>query len=105
MQVHHIDPAAARRPEPELALVRPASAAVRARQLMAEARSAALDNLRELQTALDAARALAESVVAGGDLYGVGVRELSVRLAEDLKGRGLSLQALAERQRRGQLAH
>jgi hypothetical protein len=105
MKVHHIDTAAARRPEPELALVPPASAAVRARQLMAEAHSAALDNLAELANALDGARALANSIVDGGDLYGVGLRDLGRRLSEDLMDSGRSLQALADRERRGLLAH
>ena len=107
MKVHPIDLAAsaARRPEPELSLVPPASAAVRARQLMAEARNAALDNLSELITALETARAFADSVAEGGDLYGVGVRDLSRRLSEDLLDRGRTLQALADRERRGQLAH
>jgi hypothetical protein len=105
MKVHHIDLAAARRPDPELALVPPAAAGVRARQLMAEARSAALDNLTDLMSALETARALANSVVEGGDLYGVGLRDLSSRLSEDLLGRGRSLQALADRERRGLLAH
>lgn len=107
MKVHPIDLAAsaARRPEPELALVPPAPAGVRARQLMAEARNAALDNLAELIAALETARALANSVVDGGDLYGVGLRDLSLRLSEDLLGRERSLQALADRERRGLLAH
>ena len=106
MKVHHIDPAAiVRRAEPELALVPTAPAGVRARQLMAEARSAALDNLTDLMAALETARGLADSVVAGGDLYGVGLRDLTSRLSEDLVGRGRSLQALADRERRGLLAH
>jgi hypothetical protein len=105
MRVRHLVEAADLRPEPELVLVPPASAAVRARELMAEARSAALDNLAELATALDTARAIANSVVDGGDIYGVGLRDLSRRLSEDLLGRGRSLQALADRERRGLLAH
>ncbi len=107
MKAHSIDssPPAAQRPERELLLVPPASAAVRARQLMAEARAAALDNLTELMEALEAARSLAESVAAGGDLYDVGVRELSGRLSEDLLWRGRSLRALAEREHRGLLPH
>jgi hypothetical protein len=107
MNVHPLDLAASavRRPEPELALVPPAAAAVRARQLMAEARDAALDNLAELATALEAARALANSVVDGGDLYGVGLRDLSRRLSEDLLDRERSLRALADRERHGLLAH
>ena len=107
MKVHRIDPAAsaARRSEPELALVPQASAAVRASQLMAEARSAALDNLTELMAALETARSLAGSVVDGGDLYGVGLRDLSRRLSDDLLDRGRSLQALADRERRGLLTH
>ncbi|THD62567.1 hypothetical protein [Phenylobacterium sp.] len=92
MKVHHIDPAAV-------------AAAVRARQLMAEARSAAFDNLTELVAALETARTLSDSVAAGGELYGVGLRDLASRLSEDLLGRGRSLQALADRERRGLLAH
>ena len=91
---------AVRRPEPELALVPLAPAGVRARQLMAEARSAALDNLAELVSALETARALADSVADGGDAYGVGLRDISRRLSEDLQNRGRSLQALADRDRR-----
>jgi hypothetical protein len=97
--------AAARRPEPELNLVPPASAGVRARELMAEARNAALDNLADLAAAVEAARALANSVADGGDLYGVGLRDLSRRLSEDLLERGRSLQALSDRERRGLLTH
>jgi hypothetical protein len=105
MKVHHIDPAATRRPETELALVPPAAAAARARQLMADARSAALENLAELAAALGTARALANAVVDGGDLYGVGLRDLGRRLSDDLLDRGRALQALADRERAGQLAH
>jgi hypothetical protein len=107
MKVHQLEPAAvaARRPELELALVPAASAGVRARELMAEARNAALDNLADLASALEAARGLANSVVDGGDLYGVGLRDLSRRLSEDLLDRGRSLQALADRERRGLLTH
>jgi hypothetical protein len=106
MKVHQLEPATAtRRPEPELALVPPASASVRAHQLMAEARGAALDNLADLAATLETARALANSVADGGDLYGVGLRDLSRRLSEDLLDRGRSLQALADRERRGLLAH
>jgi hypothetical protein len=105
MRVRHIAEAIALRSESDLVLVPPAPAAVRARELMAEARSAALDNLAELATALDTARAIANSVVDGGDIYGVGLRDLSRRLSEDLLDRGRSLQALADRERRGLLAH
>jgi hypothetical protein len=104
MKVHHLDPVV-RRPEPELSLVLPAPAAVRARKLMEEARSAALDNLTELAAALDTARTLANSVVDGGDLYGVGLRDLGRRLSEELLDRGRTLQTLADRERGGQLAH
>ena len=105
MRVHPIDPAAAGRPEPGLALAPPVTAAARARHLMEEARSVALDSLTELAAALESARALANSVVDGGDLYGVGLRDLSRRLSEDLLDRTRSLQALADRERRGLLAH
>lgn len=106
MKVHQLEPAAAvRRPDPELALVPPVAAGVRARQLMEEARSAALDNLSDLAAALETARSFANSVADGGDLYGVGLRDLSRRLSEDLLDRGRSLQALADRERRGLLTH
>ena len=65
----------------------------------------AREHLGQLIAALEAARGLAATVAEGGDLYGVGVRELAGQLSEDLAWKGKSLEALSERERRGQLAH
>ena len=93
------------RREPALALVPQTSPSERARQLMREARAAALDHLALLVRALETAQETAAAVADGGDLYGVGVRELAARLNEDLLWKGRTLQALAERERQGLLAH
>lgn len=108
MKVLRIDqsPAAApaRRGEPELALVPPARPGDRARQLMLEARTASVEHLMELSSAIDVVRSLAETVVESGDVYGVGLRDLAAHLAEDMLWRGKSLQGLTERQRLGLLS-
>jgi len=82
-----------------------ASPALRARQLMAEARAAAVEQLEALDAAMVAVRELSLDVLQGGDLYSVGVRDLAARLAEDLLWRGKSLEALTARERAGLLAH
>jgi hypothetical protein len=79
--------------------------AVRARELLREARAAAVEHLEALAAAIHAVHDLAEDVTLGGDAYSVGVRDLAHRLAEDLLGRVGSLEALTERERRGLLAH
>jgi hypothetical protein len=87
------------RTEPELSLVTPESAGERARQLLAQARSISLEHLKALQDALAEAQALSEAVVQGGDLYTPGLHDFARRLAEDLRWRAGTLQALTERQR------
>ena len=87
------------RTEPELALVDPATAGDRARQLLAQARSVSLEHLKALQDALAEAQALSEAVVQGGDLYTPGLHDFARRLAEDLRWRAVTLEALTERQR------
>ena len=77
----------------------------RARLLMREARSAAIEHLEALEAALRVARDLSLEVVQGGDAYGVGVRELASRMAEDLLWRGKTLEGLTARERAGLLAH
>jgi hypothetical protein len=72
---------------------------------MREARDMAGEHLGQLIAALETTRGLAVAVAEGGDLYGVGVRELAGRLAEDLTWKGKSLEALSDRERRGLLAH
>src|SRR5579862_9082638 len=98
MQLVHVEtapPAApAGRPEPELSLVPPAAPGERARQLLQEARSAALEHLQLLQQSIAETRALAETIARNGDLYGVGVEDLARRLAADLEWRSKTLEAL-----------
>jgi hypothetical protein len=77
----------------------------RARLLMREARSAAVEHPETLEAAIQAVRGLSLEVVQGGDTYSVGVRDLAARLAEDLLWRGKSLEGLTARERAGLLAH
>jgi len=81
------------------------SAAARVRGLMAEARAAAAEHLEALEAAIQVARDLALDVSAGGEAYGVGAREASRQLAEDLFWRGKTLKALTARERAGRMAH
>jgi hypothetical protein len=87
------------RTEPELSLVTPESAGERARLLLAQAKSVSLEHLKALQDALAEAQALSEAVVHGGDLYTPGLHDFARRLAEDLRWRAGTLEALSERQR------
>jgi hypothetical protein len=96
--VNDTQPIAAQRKGQGLAVVEPAAPGVRARQLFDEARKAAQEHLVRLEASIDETRALAEAVVAAGDLYGPGVTDLAARLAEDLVWRAKSLEALALRQ-------
>ena len=97
--------AQAARAEPELSLVPAATAGERAQRLMLEARAASLEHLEALQRSIAETRALAETVVQGGDLYAAGVHDLAGRLAEDLLWRSRSLEALIERLREVAHAH
>lgn len=87
--------------EPELSLVPRAKPAERALRLYREAQLASVEHLDALQAAIGDARALAEAVVEGGALYGVGVHDLAKRLSEDLLWRGKSLEAFRQRQASG----
>jgi hypothetical protein len=75
----------------------PDSPAARARKLLAEAQAAAMEQIEQLEMALDAVVSLSKSVAEGGDIYPAGVRELCRRTAEDTAGRRLTLEALAAR--------
>ena len=77
----------------------PESPAERARRLLAEAQAAAMEQIEQLELALDAVVALSKSVAEGGDIYPAGVRDLCRRTAEDTAGRRLTLEALAARRR------
>jgi len=103
MNVIRIDGVSAKgetgRTEPEFSHVSPEPAGERARQLLAQARSVSLEHLKALQDALAQAQALSEGVVQGGDLYTPGLHDFARRLAEDLRWRAGTLDALTERQR------
>lgn len=73
------------------------SPADRARRLFVEAQAAALEQVEQLQAALDSVVALSASIADGGDIYPAGVRELSRRTAEDAKGRRQTIEALSAR--------
>lgn len=84
---------------PSISLVAAPSPALKARQLLDEARRAALEHLRQLQSSMETVRALADSVVEGGELYAPGLPELAGRLSEDLFWRAKTLEMLSQRQR------
>ena len=69
----------------------------RARRLFAEAQAAAMEQVAQLEVALDAVRELSVSIADGGDIYPAGVRELCRRTAEETYGRRQTLNALAAR--------
>jgi hypothetical protein len=87
------------RPEPGLSLVPASTASERARQLLQDARIAAIEHLEALKASIGETHALSEAVVRGGDLYTVGLQDLARRLTEDLSWRAKTLEALIERQR------
>ena len=71
--------------------------AARARRLYAEAQMAAHEQVVQLEQALMAASEIAKSIAEGGEVYPAGVRDLCSRLAEDVRARNLTLEALASR--------
>jgi hypothetical protein len=72
---------------------------------MREAHTAAVEQLEALEAAIRVVRDLSLDVMQGGETYGVGIRDLAARLAEDLLWRGKTLEALTQRERAGLLAH
>ncbi len=73
------------------------SPADRARRLYAEAQAAAMEQVEQLQTALDSVVGLAGSIADGGDIYPAGIRDLCRRTAEDTKARRMTVEALSAR--------
>ena len=86
---------------PHLSVVRPEdnpdSPAARANRLYAEAREAAKEQVRQLESSLEAAISLAADIAEGGELYPPGVRDLCRRLAEDMSQRCQTLEAIVQR--------
>jgi hypothetical protein len=75
----------------------PEPPADRIRRLQAEARALALQHIESLAAALGEASRIAAEIAEGGDLYPVGARELSRRLADDCGKHALTLAAIADR--------
>lgn len=71
-----------------------------AQELLAQAKSASLQNLRALQRVVREARERAQAVGSGGDLYPWSLEDFARRLGEDLFWREKTLQLLIERQQR-----
>ena len=66
----------------------------RAKRLMAEARSAAIEHVNSLEMAMEAVASLAADVADGGDAYPVGCRELARQLSEETYSRIQTLNAI-----------
>jgi hypothetical protein len=86
---------------PKLVVVQPEvaeeSPAARAIKLYAEARGAALEQVRIVEDSLARVIALSAEIAEGGEVYPAGVRDLCRRLADDLASRSATLDALAQR--------
>ena len=75
----------------------PQTTADRVKQLQAEARALAIEQVEELERRLNEAAALAKEISVGGDAYPVGARELASRLAEDLPAKAETIKAIVSR--------
>jgi hypothetical protein len=75
----------------------PDSPAARAHRLYAEARAAAMEQVRAVEQSLARVIVLAEEISEGGDVYPAGVRDLCRRLGDDLTARTNTLESLAQR--------
>jgi hypothetical protein len=69
----------------------------RIRRLQAEARSLAREQIEVLAATLNEVARMAAEIADGGELYPVGIRELSRRLADEAPKHAMSLAAIAER--------
>jgi hypothetical protein len=76
----------------------PESPADRIRRLQSEARGLAREHVELLAQTLTEVSRLSEEIAEGGDVYPVGARELSKRLAEEACKHALSLTAIIDRQ-------
>jgi hypothetical protein len=75
----------------------PESPADRIRRLQTEARTLAREHIEMLAAALNEVARLSGEIADGGDLYPVGARELSRRLAEESGKQALTLTAIVDR--------
>lgn len=75
----------------------PQTTADRVKQLQAEARALAVEQVEALEKILGEAAALADEIAKGGDAYPVGAREIASRLAEDLPAKAETIKAIVAR--------
>ena len=75
----------------------PQTTADRVKQLQAEARALAIEQVEALERILGEAAALADEISRGGDAYPVGAREIASRLAEDLPAKAETIKAIVSR--------
>ncbi|MFC5345990.1 hypothetical protein ACETK8_05105 [Brevundimonas staleyi] len=75
----------------------PQTTADRVKQLQAEARALAIEQVEALEKILGEAAALADEIAKGGDAYPVGAREIASRLAEDLPAKAETIKAIVAR--------
>lgn len=75
----------------------PQSTADRVKQLQAEAKALAIEEVEALEKILVEAAAMAAEISKGGDAYPVGAREIASRLAEDLPAKAETIKAIVSR--------
>lgn len=75
----------------------PMNTAERVKRLQVEARMLAAEQIDQLEAALKNAAKLAQEIADGGDAYVIGARELAARLAEDLRAKAETLEAITQR--------
>jgi hypothetical protein len=92
------DGASPPRTRPDITLVPPLAPAVKAGQLLQEAKKLSLEHVRSLQSAIGTVRSLSEALVEADELYSPGLHDFARRLAEDLFWRSKTLEVLAQKQ-------
>ena len=75
----------------------PQTTADRVKQLQAEARALAVEQVEALEKILNEAAAMAAEISKGGDAYPVGAREIASRLAEDLPAKAETIKVIVSR--------
>lgn len=75
----------------------PQTTADRVKQLQAEAKALAIEEVEALEKILVEAAAMAGEIAKGGDAYPVGAREIASRLAEDLPAKAETIKAIVSR--------
>jgi hypothetical protein len=91
-------PTVPRRRPHALGVVETPPPGLKARELFEQARAVSVELLCTLESAIATVRSLSDEVVAGGELYAPGLRELARRLSEDLFWTSKTLEQLSQRQ-------